>query len=114
MASVNYTPSGVDFHDWVLGDVFQSVPHIRSRKMFGAWGVYSGTAFFSIIDTNVVYIKNLGSVSDILTEAGGKPFTWRSKDGEVHTMNYTSIPDDRLEDAQFVVRVLREVLGSVV
>ena len=82
--------------------------------MFGAWGVYSGDQFFAIIDTSVVYVKNLGTASDILATAGGKPFVWKSKDGAVHTMNYTSIPDDRLEDAQFVARVLREVLGSVV
>lgn len=82
--------------------------------MFGAWGVYSGDQFFAIIDNSVVYVKNLGNVAEILVAAGGKPFTWRSKDGEVHTMAYTSIADEKLEDTNFVVNVLREILASVV
>jgi DNA transformation protein len=77
-------------------DQLELVDDIRTRKMFGAIGIYSADRFFAIVDDDILYFKvDDGNRSDY-EKAGMKPFKpYPDKD---ETMSYYEIPVEVLED----------------
>jgi DNA transformation protein len=84
------------YHTFVVEQLKQTVPPIRSRRMFGGVGLYSANVFFALIAGDVLYFK-----ADDSTRAD-----FESRDlprfrplGEDTTgMGYYQLPEDVLED----------------
>jgi DNA transformation protein len=43
--------------DFVVEQLGRVVPQIRSRAMFGGFGIYAGADFFALIANDVLYFK---------------------------------------------------------
>ncbi|MDZ4774375.1 MAG: TfoX/Sxy family protein [Planctomycetota bacterium] len=72
------------------------VTPVRSRKMFGGVGIYSGEFFFALIASDVLYLK-VDDTNRADFEARGmsafQPFADRES-----TMSYFELPADVLDD----------------
>src|SRR5207253_1089050 len=78
------------------------LPELRARAMFGAHGLYSGNAFFGILDEGRLFFKTDAASQADYTSRGMGPFTYTSK-GRTMTMHYHEVPPDVLENAPELV-----------
>lgn len=84
------------FRAFVLEQLRRAAPAIRDRSMFGGVGVYSGDAFFALLDDDVVYFKVDDTNRPHFEAQGMGPFRPFGPDGEA--MQYYEVPADLLED----------------
>jgi DNA transformation protein and related proteins len=98
--------SSSEFHDFVL-DQLAGLGELRSRKMFGEYGIYCDDLFFALIADESFWLK-VDDVNRPRFEARGmKPFSpWESP----KPMQYYEVPLDVLEDPG----QLREWAGEAV
>lgn len=88
------TPS---FRSFVEEQLEQIAPPIRTRRMFGGVGIYTGDLFFALIDDDVLYLKVDDETRPAYEERGLKPFRPFGPDGA--ELSYREAPADLLEDA---------------
>lgn len=85
------------FADYVLRDVLSGVRGIRSRAMFGGWGIYKDGVFFALIADGELYFKADDANRADFEAAGSKPFRYARKGRAAVTMSYWQVPEDVLE-----------------
>ena len=86
--------SDATFLEFVLDQLQQGGP-ITSRRMFGGYGLYLGTAFFAIIFKERLYFKTDEKTRPLYEERDMKPF----RPSEKQTLkNYYEVPADVIED----------------
>ncbi|HSC15715.1 MAG TPA: TfoX/Sxy family protein [Gammaproteobacteria bacterium] len=90
--SLRVTP---EFGDFVL-DQLARVPQLRSKKMFGGIGLYSGDAFFGILAADELFFKVDDSNRSAYQAAGSEPF--RPVANRPVSMSYWRVPLEVLED----------------
>ena len=80
-----------------LLEMLQPLGEIRSKSMFGGWGLYADELFFAIVAEETLYFK----VDDIncpeFEERGLKPFRYETSD-KVATMRYYPPPAEALDN----------------
>jgi DNA transformation protein len=96
------------YRTFILDQLGQVVPGLRSRGMFGGVGIYAGEFFFALIDDDILYFKVDGSNRLDFEARGMGPFKPYGETGEV--MQYYQVPEDLLEDAD----ALREWAGKAI
>jgi len=90
--------SSSDFLRYVLGQL-STVNDLRSRRMFGGYGLYSGEVFFGIISGDVLYFKvGDDNRADYAGRGMGqfRPYADRPQ----VSMSYFEVPAEVLEDAE--------------
>lgn len=91
---------GSAFHAWVLQDLFDGIPGITSRSMFGGYGFYLRGTIFALIAEGRLYFKADPASAPSFKERGSKPFAYSSKDRKKVTMSYWELPEDIMEDRE--------------
>lgn len=86
------------YHAFVVEQLNQAVPPVRSRPMFGGVGLYSAGVFFALIADDVVYLKVDGSTQADFEALGLERF--RPFGEESGGMSYYQLPEDVLEDVE--------------
>ncbi|MBC8366734.1 TfoX/Sxy family protein [bacterium] len=86
--------SSEDFKDFVL-DQLEGLGELRSRKMFGEYGLYCDDSFFAIVAKEAIWFKVDDGNRAMFEERGMKPFS-PFEDGK--SMQYYEVPIDVLED----------------
>jgi DNA transformation protein len=84
-------------------DLFAGLgPGVVAKRMFGGLGFWYRGRFFAIGDPDEgrLYLKVDDVTRARFEAAGGQPFIYRSRDGEVMAMSYFTPPDDALEDPE--------------
>ncbi|MEJ0087116.1 MAG: TfoX/Sxy family protein [Pseudomonadota bacterium] len=76
-----------------------AIGRLRSRRMFGGVGLYSGDLFFGLIDDDTVFFKSDASNSADYT-ARNMPRFMPFPDRPEAVMAYYQVPADILEDAE--------------
>jgi DNA transformation protein len=96
--SLRVTP---EFRDFVL-DQLAGIADLRSRRMFGGVGLYSGERFFGILAADELFFKVDDSNRAGYEAAGSEPF--RPVMDRPVSMSYWRVPLEVLEDpAELVV-----------
>jgi DNA transformation protein len=90
--SLRVTP---EFGDFAL-DQLARVPQLRSKRMFGGIGLYSGDAFFGILAADELFFKVDDSNRSAYQAAGSEPF--RPVANRRVSMSYWRVPLEVLED----------------
>jgi DNA transformation protein len=86
--------SNDDFLEFVL-DQLAPLSGVRSRRMFGAHGLYREDDFFAIVDDGRLYFRTDVASRPEYERQGMRPFAPSA--GQV-LKNYYEVPADRLED----------------
>ena len=86
------------FQTLVLDQLSRVAPGVRTRRMFGAVGIYADELFFALIDDDTVYFKTDDSTRAAFESRGMSPF--RPFGDERASMHYHQLPADLLEDAE--------------
>jgi DNA transformation protein and related proteins len=89
-------PSSASFRDFVVDQLSRAVARVRSRPMFGGFGIYAGDRFFALIADDTLYFKVDDSNRPDFEARGMKPFQPYGEGGEV--MKYYQVPADLLDD----------------
>jgi len=87
---------GDSFRDYVAEQLGR-VRAVALRPMFGGIGIYAGSAFFAVIDDDVLYFKVDDSNRSDYEEVGMEPF--RPFGPGTTPMQYYAVPGDVLDDA---------------
>ena len=82
--------------DFVFGQL-ERIPALRFRRMFGAYGIYSGDTFFAIVNDGLLFFKTSEDTRQPYLTAGMEPL--KDSNGEVILKNYYQVPVDVIEDA---------------
>ncbi len=82
------------FLEFVL-DQLERLPGVRSRRMFGAYGLYYKDDFFAIVDGGKLYFRTGDESRPDYESRGMKPFSPTPKQT---LKNYYEVPVDILED----------------
>lgn len=106
------------FHDFVVHDLLAGVEGIRSRKMFGGYGIYRGPTFFALISSGTLYLKTDPALAREFKQHGSKPFVYEKKQGggtkRVSLSSYWSVPEDAIEDHEEFLRWVERSLASII
>ena len=86
------------FQTFVLEQLSRAVPSMRSRRMFGGVGIYSGDLFFALIDDGAVYFKTDAATRIDFVAQGMQPFRPAGDAGV--SMSYHQLPEDVLENPE--------------
>ncbi len=83
-----------DFLEFVL-DQLGRLSGVRSRRMFGAYGLYQESDFFAIVDSGKLYFRTDDATRPDYERRGMRPFAPTPKQV---LKNYFEVPVDVLED----------------
>jgi DNA transformation protein len=92
--SLRVTP---EFRDFVL-DQLAGVAALRSRRMFGGVGLYSGDRFFGIVAADELFFKVDDANRASYLAAGSEPFRPLADPDRPVSMSYYRVPIEVLED----------------
>jgi DNA transformation protein len=87
------------FKDFVI-DQLKDLEGMRSRHMFGGWGLYKGSNFFGIISNGRLYFKTNDKTKSDYIDAGMKQFSPTPK---MTLKTYYEVPPNVIEDADELV-----------
>jgi DNA transformation protein len=99
-----------EFRDFVL-DQLARVPQLRSKRMFGGVGLYSGERFFAIIAADELFFKVGDSNRAAYEAAGSEPFRPLADPSRPVSMSYWRVPIEVLEDPAELVEWARAAIG---
>ena len=87
-----------DFIPHVL-ELLAPLKDVRSRKMFGGYGIYRKDVMFGLVADDVLYFKADHQTIPDFEELGLAPFLYEKK-GKPVSMSYYQVPDDTLDSSQ--------------
>jgi DNA transformation protein and related proteins len=80
-----------------LAEVFQDFGAIRSRRMFGGYGIYHGDLMFGLVADDVLYLKVDAESVTRFEDMGLEPFEY-VKNGKPMNMSYYMAPEAIFDD----------------
>jgi DNA transformation protein len=100
------------FYEWVLNDLFDGIPGITSRSMFGGYGFYINGKIFAIIADGRLFFKADAEAIPDFKKYDSKPFHYSSKDRGVYTMGYWELPEELMEEKTELFRWIQRAAAS--
>jgi DNA transformation protein len=94
------------FHDEVMARL-AGVDGLRSRAMFGGWGLYAGAAFFGIVYRGRLYLRTTPATRTGYASRGCGPFR---PNAEQTLWDYYEVPAEVWEDEAALVEWAREAV----
>ncbi|MES9846195.1 MAG: TfoX/Sxy family protein [Candidatus Sedimenticola sp. PURPLELP] len=82
-----------------LNEVFALFGPVRSRRMFGGYGVYHDDLMFALVADDVLYLKADEQSAGAFMELGLPQFEY-AKQGKKYKMSYYMAPDDLFDDME--------------
>ena len=93
-----------NFHDQAMEQYFKNIPGIKSRAMFGGYGLYKNSVIFGLIAEGDIYFKvDTTNMADYQA-AKSKPFTYTGASGKPVSMSYWLVPKVILKDEKKLIR----------
>lgn len=71
---------------------------LRSRRMFGGWGIYVDDLFIALIAFEQLYLKADAQTRPLFERAGCAPFRYE-REGKTATLGYFVAPEEAMESA---------------
>jgi DNA transformation protein and related proteins len=82
-----------------LHEVFRLFGPIRSRRMFGGFGVYHHDVMIGLVADDTLYLKTDAQSVPHFSQAGCLPFEY-TKNGVTMKMSYSSAPVEIFDDPE--------------
>ncbi len=97
----------------LIGELFDAVGGISTRRMFGGLAIYSdGRVFALMMSDGRLFLKAPGALAIALGAEGSTPFSYARKDGRVVVTGYWSLPLDALDDPEVAAGWARRALAA--
>jgi DNA transformation protein len=98
-----------------LAEIFESFGEIRSRRMFGGYGIYHDELMFGLVAGDVLYLKADSRSAPSFTERGLAAFEY-IKQGKPTRLSYYQAPEEIFDDPDaarlWAVRAFEAALRS--
>lgn len=88
-----YTKAQIAFHEYVMEDLLSGIEDIRSRKMFGGYGIYQGPYIFGLIVNETLFIKVDDTNRADFEAKGSNPFVYQQGNYPKTVMSYYELPE---------------------
>lgn len=85
------------FIDYII-DILSTFGNIKSRRMFGGYGMYSDSVMFALISDDEIYFKADNILAEKYKALGSYPFAFK-KDDKTIALSYWFVPPEILEDS---------------
>lgn len=95
-------------------DLLEPLGNIRSRKMFGGFGIYKNDIFFALIIDDTVYFKVDDGNRSKYEFCDSKPFSYEGKNGKMISMSYWEVPIDILENSSKLTQWVEEAIKAAI
>lgn len=82
-----------------LEEMFQPIPGVRFKRMFGGLGVFRNDVMFGLVAYERLYFKVDDETKPRFAEAGAEPFVYEGK-GKPIEMSYWTAPDEALDEPE--------------
>lgn len=82
-----------------LNEVFRLFGSIRSKRMFGGFGIYHNDVMIALVADDTLYLKTDPLSLPHFSEAGCLPFEY-VKNGLTMKMSYSSAPEEIFDDPE--------------
>ena len=103
----------LSFHDKVMTHLFQDIPGITSRAMFGGFGIYKDGYIFALIAENELYFKVDAENLHFFEKAKSNPFVYEKEGSKPTAMSYWLLPQEvRKDKKQLLEWIYRSVEAS--
>lgn len=96
-----------EFKDYITTDVLSHLDNIKTKSMFGGYGIYWHDVFIAIIADNELYTKVNKELKDKYKTLGYYPFTYQQKNKMVE-LNYINVPLEIIESPNAIRKRLEE------
>lgn len=99
-----------EFNEYIL-ELLSPLGHVRSRAMFGGYGVYVDEFFVAIIVDDTLFFKTNDETRPAFVELGCRPFVYESK-GKHVSMSYFEAPIDGIDSTDSIAPWLKLALTA--
>ena len=87
-----------EFVDY-LTEVFQQFGSVRTRRMFGGYGVYHDDLMFGLVADDMLYLKADEQSAKLFSDKGLDQFEY-VKNGKPMKMSYYAAPEEIFDDPE--------------
>lgn len=84
---------------------------VRTKRMFGGWGVYVDDVFIAIVFGETLHLKADGQTESNFAGAGYRRFEYTAR-GSLHPMSYWSVPAEAMDSPQLMAPWARLAIGA--
>lgn len=99
-------PSSSEFVEHVA-DLMRPLGNVAHSRFFGGEQIKVDGVQIAIVMNGIVYFRVSTERQAVLQKAGGRPFSYTTRRGEITVQRYFSVPDEWLEDSQKLVDFAR-------
>ncbi len=97
-----------------IEDLFEDIPALSTRKMFGGLGIYSDGQIFALMRSDgALLLKGAGGMPDIYQKAGWTPWEYKRDSGTTSRMPYWCVPDDVRDDHDTLTDWARKAIAAL-
>jgi DNA transformation protein len=86
---------------------------VRTKRMFGGWGLYIDDIFVAIVVGEALYLKADGQTQALFAEAGSRRFEYSAR-GKTHPTSYWSAPPEAMDSPAMMAPWARLAVGAAV
>ncbi len=95
-------------------ELFNDIPDLNTRRMFGGMGLYSGPTIFALqLSDGRLMLKAKGLFAARMKALGGTEWTTLRKNGKISAMPYWTLPDAYLDDPSEACDLAREAMDAL-
>ncbi|MFC1944713.1 TfoX/Sxy family protein [Chloroflexota bacterium] len=96
-----------------LMESLEHIGHVKSRAMFGGFGIFKDNTMFGLVDNDTFYLKVDEENRHDFESRGLKPFTYRRGNKE-YAMSYYQAPEDALDDIEVLSQWVQRAIDTAV
>lgn len=95
-------------------ELFDNIPNLSTRKMFGGLGIYSQDAIFALMRSDgQLLLKARGDFASKLADLGAEQWRYTKKNGMQSAMPYWTLPEAALDDPDLACTLACEALAAL-
>ena len=109
---MSLSPEDVAF----VRDLFSGVPNLRTRRMFGGLGLYSGDTIFALMRSDgsvLVKAERATPFAARLEGMGCQQWTYSRKSRAISAMPYWTLPEAALDDPEMAGALASDALAEL-
>lgn len=85
----------------LCSELLSAVGRVRSRRMFGGWGLYVDEVFVGIVTGETLYLKADAQSQPAFESAGGRRFEYAAG-GRTHAAGFWTVPAEAMDSPRLM------------